>query len=113
MVDNRMDLNDALDEIDGGVSGTQNSGEAFDIYVKNGASGNKTTFYTTGANWLSQVFEGTAKQIGLDVNKTNTIYINESGMSTTEGKLSVGEFGLKEGAVLTIQQDGKVAAEEM
>jgi len=100
-------LNEALDMVENTEQGAENG---FDITVMNGNSDSKTTFYASSENWLVQVFEGTAKSLGLDINKANNIYLNERGQSTSDAEMTLGEFGLKEGSVLTIQQDGKVAA---
>lgn len=88
-----------------------NQDEAYDIYVKNGISGNKVSFYAAPDNWLIQIFEGTAKDIGLNPQNSTNIYFNENGQSTSDSEMSLGEFGIGPGSVLTIQQDGKVAAD--
>ncbi len=85
--------------------------EAYDIYVKNGISGNKVSFYANPDNWLIQIFEGTAVDIGLDPKNPKIIYFNEKGQSTSDSEMSISEFGIGPRDVLTIQPDAGVAAE--
>ena len=103
-----VDLNRALTEVEQEVNGQ--NGKEYDIYVKNGLSGAKTKLYVNEANELSQVFEATAKEIGLNIGEKNNIYINSKEQSSTDPEMTLGEFNVTEDSVLTIQQDAKVAA---
>lgn len=102
-------LNEVLNVVEGAPE-NPNQSEAFEIYVKNANSGHKMSFYTKGENWLQQVYEATAVELGFSKEKSNPIYVNEDGKSTTEGEMTIAEFGVKAGSVLTINPDGRVAA---
>lgn len=104
-----QDLNAALDMAE---AEEVNQKKAFNFFVKNVNSGSKVEFFATGENWLIQVLQATAKDLGLnpDVEKEKTFFSNDEGQSTSDSKLSLGEFGIKENSVLTIHQDAGVAA---
>ena len=107
------DLEQALSEVENGL-GTEetNTGNAFDVVVKNGQTSQKTTLYVTPANTLKQVFEATAGELGFNINKTNNIYVNEkTSQSATDSAVTLKEFQVNENTVISIEQDGKVAAE--
>lgn len=107
------DLEQALSEVEN-VLGTEetNTRNAFDIIVKNGQTSQKTTLYVTPANTLKQVFEATARDLGFNINKTNNIYVNEkTSQSATDSAVTLKEFQVNENTVISIEQDGKVAAE--
>lgn len=106
------DLEQVLSEVESGL-GTEktNTSNAFDIVVKNGQTSQKTTLYVSPANTLRQVFEATAKELGFNVNKTNNIYVNEkTSQSATDSAVTLEEFQVNENTVISIEQDGKVAA---
>lgn len=106
-------LEQALSEVENGL-GTEetNTSNAFDIIVKNGQTSQKTTLYVTPANTLKQVFEATARDLGFNINKTNNIYVNEkTSQSATDSAVTLKEFQVNENTVISIEQDGKVAAE--
>lgn len=103
-----QDLNAALDMAE---ANEKNQKQAFSFFVKNVNSGSKVDFFATGENWLIQVLEGTAKDLGLDP-KAKTFFSNDEGQSTSDSNLSLAEFGIKEGSVLTIHQDAGVAAKK-
>lgn len=104
-------LDAALDEVEGRNTYAECvQEEPYDIYVKNGISGNKTTLFVYPANTLGQVINQTAKSIGLDPNKSNSIFINEeTGDSSTDLAMPIEEFNIHPNGVLSILQDGKVA----
>lgn len=106
------DLEQALSEVESGfVTEETNTNNAFDIVVKNGQTSQKTTLYVTPANTLRQVFEATATELGFNVNKTNNIYVNEkTSQSATDSSVTLKEFQVNENTVISIEQDGKVAA---
>ena len=107
------DLEQVLSEVESGfVTEETNTNNAFDIVVKNGQTSQKTTLYVTPANTLRQVFEATATELGFNVNKTNNIYVNEkTSQSATDSSVTLKEFQVNENTVISIEQDGKVAAE--
>lgn len=79
---------------------------AFDIWVKNQNSGSKMSFYVTAENWLVQVLESTMSDLGLYSDSgRHTYYRNENDKTTNDGTVTIGEFGLKEGSTLYIEQD--------
>lgn len=106
------DLEQVLSEVESGfVTEETNTNNAFDIVVKNGQTSQKTTLYVTPANTLRQVFEATATELGFNVNKTNNIYVNEkTSQSATDSSVTLKEFQVNENTVISIEQDGKVAA---
>lgn len=106
------DLEQVLSEVESGfVTEETNTNNAFDIVVKNGQTSQKTTLYVTPANTLRQVFEATATELGFNVNKTNNIYVNEkTSQSATDSYVTLKEFQVNENTVISIEQDGKVAA---
>lgn len=103
-----QDLNAALDMAE---AKEKDQKKAFSFFVKNVNSGSKVDFFATGENWLIQVLDGTAEALGLDP-KAKTFFSNDEGQSTSDSNLSLGEFGIKEGSVLTIHQDAGVAAKK-
>lgn len=106
----RNNLDAALEAVEGRNNYATSTQEAFDIYVKNGVSGAKTTLLVYPANTLKQVFDKTAKEIGIDPNKSNNIFINEeTGNSSTDCGMSIAEFSINPNGILSIHQDGKVA----
>lgn len=106
-------LEQSLSEVENDIStGEINTNNAFDIVVKNGQTSQKTTLYVTPANTLRQVFEATARELGFNVSKTNNIYVNErTSQSATDSAVTLKEFQVDENTVISIEQDGKVAAE--
>lgn len=106
-------LEQSLSEVENDIStGEMNTNNAFDIVVKNGQTSQKTTLYVTPANTLRQVFEATARELGFNVSKTNNIYVNErTSQSATDSAVTLKEFQVDENTVISIEQDGKVAAE--
>lgn len=110
----RRDLEQALSEVESGFNAneTTNTDVAFDIIVKNGQTSQKTSLYVTPANTLRQVFEATATDLGFNISKTNNIYVNENtSQSATDSAVTLKEFQVAENTVISIEQDGKVAAE--
>lgn len=107
------DLEQALSEVESSFTANQTASTdvAFDIEVKNGQTSQKTTLYVTPANTLRQVFEATATDLGFNINKTNNIYVNEkTSQSATDAAVTLKEFQVTENTVISIEQDGKVAA---
>ena len=100
-----QDLNAAVDVAE---SKEADQKKAFNFFVKYMTSGNKVEFFATGENWLIQVFEATAKDLGLK-DYPYTYYSNDEGQTTSDGNLSLAEFGIKEGSVLSIHTNGIVA----
>lgn len=85
--------------------------KAFDIYVKEGISGRITTLYITKINWLEQVYEQTARYLGLDSKWIcRAIYENELGQQTSNGSFSLEEFNISEGDTITIYARGSVGS---
>lgn len=78
---------------------------AFDIIVVNPYSGCKSYFYVTEENWLLQVLEGTLSELGFRSDIRHTYYRNENDRTTNDGTVTIGEFGLREGSILYIEQD--------
>lgn len=109
-----MDLEQALNGIENGNTGVVNGNAdnvAFDIVVKNGQDSQKTTLYVTPANTLGQVFEATAAELGFNTGKKNNIFVNEStSQSATDPTVTLKEFQVSENTIISIEQDGKVAA---
>ena len=104
-------LNQEFSNVDQEFAGTPNTDEAFDIVVKNGNSGAKTTLYVTPANTLGQVFTGTASELGFNAEKNNNIFVNEgTSQSATDPSVTLRDFGVQENTIVSIEQDGKVAA---
>ena len=64
-----MDLEQALSEVENGFTKATEIVEekAFDIIVKNGQSGMKTSLFVTPANELRQVLMATASTIGINM----------------------------------------------
>ena len=106
------DLERVLSEVESGFCVEEKAvNNAFDIIVKNGQTSQKTTLYVTPANTLKQVFEATARELGFNINKTNNIYVNEqTSQSATDSAVTLKEFQVNENTVISIEQDGKVAA---
>ena len=100
-----QDLNAALDMAE---AKEVDQKKAFNFFVKNVNSGNKVDFFATGENWLIQILEATAKDLGLNPD-SKTFFSNDEGQSTSDSTLSLAEFGIKEGSVLSIHQDAGVA----
>lgn len=115
-----MDLDQALNEVEEGLAGsTESTGTrdsagndtAYDIVIKNGQSGAKVTLYVTPDNTLGQVFSATAASLGFNKGKVNNIYVNErTSQSVTDPNVTLKEFKVLENYVVSIEQDGKVAA---
>lgn len=83
------------------------------IVVKNAVTGQKTTMPVYLGNQLAQIVAGCKKDqdIGLNPNSSSYIYVHErTRNSTSDGTQTVAEFGLKDNDVLSISDDGKVAA---
>ena len=95
-----QDLNAAVDVTEAKEADQK---KAFNFFVKDVNTGSKVEFFATGENWLIQVYEATAKDLGLKVNPY-TYYSSDEGQSTSDGNLSLAEFGIKEGSVLSIHQ---------
>ncbi len=81
----------------------------YEIYVKNLNSDNKVSLKVTKGNDLGQVFEATAADLGIMEGKV-PIFINKDGQSCVDSRMTLGEFGIFEGDVLSINPDGNVAA---
>lgn len=108
-------LDAALAEVEG-RNGSYDDGyyqeQPYEIHVKHGVSFQKTSIKVLSANTLGQVFNKTAQEIGIDPRKDNSIFMNEqTGSSTTDSTMTVGEFGLINGSTVVVHPDGKVAAE--
>ena len=115
---NSVDLEQALQE----VEGTQvndpaqvETGEAYEIYVRNGASDHSVTVPVYPINTIEQVYKyclgEKSKDIGLDPHKPDKFFVNERlQRSTTNGNMTIEQFGLQPNDTLVIHQDGKVAA---
>lgn len=106
-------LEQALSEVENGFTETTESNgtnEAFDIIVKNGQSGMKTSLYVTPANVLGQVLEATASTLGIN-KETDLIFVNEStAQSATDRSITLRDFKITENSVVSIVPYGKVAA---
>ena len=107
-----MDLDQALNEVEREFDNvTVDNNSAFDITVKNGISEEKTMLYVTKANTLGQVLNATAVQLGINTEKNDIIFVNETtGISATDTGLTLGEFKAEENTVISIASNGKVAA---
>lgn len=106
-----MDLDQALNAVENEFTREANDNEAFDIIVKNGQNNVKTTLYVTPSNTLGQVFTATATALGFNTEKTNNIFVNElTSQSATVPAVTLKEFQVSENTVVSIEQDGKVAA---
>lgn len=106
-----MDLERALSEVENGFSETDDRNNAFDITVKNGQTGAKEGLYVTPENTLGQVFNATATALGFNVSKSENIFVNErTGQSSTDSSITLKEFQVLENNVISVEQDGKVAA---
>ena len=114
------DLEQALQEVEGTENYDQEqveTGEAYEIIVKNGMSDSKTRVPVYPVNTINQVLEFCAHpknridDIGLNPNKKGNFFVNERlNKSTTDGDMTMEEFGLKRDDIMAIHQDGKVAA---
>lgn len=106
-----MTLEQALNQVETGMTNEVDDNKAFDIVVKNGQTSQKTTLYVTPANTLEQVFTATADELGFNTGKTNNIYVNErTSQSATDATVTLKEFQVTENTIISIEQDGKVAA---
>jgi len=107
-----VDLDQALNEVEREFEDVAvDNNSAFDIIVENGTSGQKTTLYVTRANTLAQVLGATATQLGINTEKGDIIFVNKTtGVSATDTGLSLGEFKAEENTVISISNNGKVAA---
>lgn len=112
-----MDLDQALNQVEEGLAGSTEAtglagnGSSYDIVIKNGQSGAQSTLYVTPDNTLGQVFSATAKELGFNTEKVNNIYVNEkTSQSATDPNVTLKEFEVQEDTVISIVQDGRVAA---
>lgn len=62
--------------------------EAFYIFVRNGIYGCKTEAYVTKENWLCQVYELVAEDLGFR-EKAKCVFENEQGQRTSDSLLSL------------------------
>lgn len=113
-----FNIDEMLDEVENTTSETEavkadptNKPKAdLTIVVKNAVTGQKTTMPVYLNNQLAQIATGCKSKIGINPSSSSYIYEHEgTGKSTTDGSLTVEEFGLKEHDVLSISDDGKVA----
>lgn len=83
----------------------------FNIVVQNKLSNAKNSMPVLPANTLGQVMYACRELIGIDpTSKTVTFENGETHKSTTEQGMAVKDFGLKEGSLLILCDEGKVAA---
>lgn len=75
--------------------------EAFDIYVKHGISLCKTSAYVIKVNWLCQVYDLVAIDLGFR-ESAKCIFENEQGQRTNDSQLSLEEFGITKESTITI-----------
>ena len=114
-----FNIDEMLDEVEGtsGQNGMLQPDPApaaegsFNIGIRNKTTGSKANMSVLAANQLIQIATGCKNKIGINPNSSNYIFEHErTGKSTSDGTLTVGEFGLKENDVLVINDDGQVAA---
>ena len=111
-MEERYDLDQTLDRVEGNAYNNATTGSEYEISVKNENSNGKVRLLVYPENTLNQVFKDTAKDIGLDVNEKNNLFINENNETTTNGNTTLIGFGVKENSLLRIAPDGVVAAQE-
>lgn len=107
-MENIRDLNASLDM----AEAAERAKNEFTFFVKNANSGAKIEFFASGENWLIQVFDATAEKLGLnpDYQKDKPFFSNDAGKTTSDSEMSLSEFGIKEGSILSIHQNDGVAA---
>ena len=109
-MEERYDLDQTLDRVEGNAYNNATTGSEYEISVKNENSNGKVRLLVYPENTLNQVFKDTAKDIGLDVNEKNNLFINENNETTSNGNTTLIGFGVKENSLLRIAPDGVVAA---
>lgn len=106
------DVNEMLDRAEAEVRQETTVGGPIQVKIRNKITGAADGIPVLPENTLGQILDQYGKAIGIRPNRQAYFFFNERlGKTTSDSSATVSEFGLAEGDVLGITDEGTVAAE--